>query len=235
MARITSIAGGAPKPVFDILGSRFFKQTGHELSALYDSMSGLASRLQASEVFDVLVVPLPLLEEHVKNGVVRPEGRAALANVGLAVGIKTGRKTPDISTPETLRHSLQNARTIVHAPPTATPSGAQSDKVIKELGLADALAGRVIHKVGLAGGLAAIASGEAELGIFPKSEIVGAEGIALAGMLPPSLQLNIRYSAGVTNVSENAEAAAAFIRFLITPESCAVWESAGFDPVARLL
>lgn len=235
MARITSIAGGAPKPVFDILGPRFFAQTGHELNALYDSMSGLASRLQAGEVFDVLVVPLPLLEDHVKNGVVRPEGRAALADVGLAVGIKAGRKAPNISSPDALRNALQNARAVVHAPPTATPSGAQSDKVIKELGLADALAGRVIHKVGLAGGLAAIASGEADFGIFPKSEIVGAEGITLVGALPTSLQLIIHYSAGVTTVSEASDAAAEFIRFLIAPENRSVWENSGFDPVARFL
>jgi molybdate transport system substrate-binding protein len=74
---------------------------------------------------------------------------------------------------------------------TGIAGGAQSDKVIKTLGLADALANRVAHKVGLTGGLAMIASGEATLGIFPKSEIVSVSGIALAGPLPPALQLTL--------------------------------------------
>ncbi len=231
MVAITSIAGGAPKPVFDILGPRFLAKSGHSLNALYDSMSGVAQRVAAGEAFDVLVMPVPLIEAYVKEGIVKPDGRAALANVGLAVGVKAGRTTPDVSTPDALRHALQKARAVVHAPPNATPSGAQSDKVINELGLADELTGRVIHKVGLAGGLAAIASGEAEIGIFPTSEIVNAEGVALAGPLPPSLQLIIRYGAGVTETSQAADVATEFIRFLVAPENRSVWMRSGFDPV----
>ena len=77
-----------------------------------------------------------------------------------------------------------------------------------------------------------IASGEAEIGIFPKSEIVSAAGVALAGMLPPALQLNIVYGAGVTVASPAAGAAADFIRFLTEPESRKVWTVCGFDPPA---
>jgi molybdate transport system substrate-binding protein len=226
---ITSIAGGAPKPVFDRLGPKFEQRTGYQLKALYDTMSGIAGRVAAHEALDVLVMPVPLFDAYVKDGTVLPAGRAALANIGLAVGVKAGGKIPDISTPDKLRQALLAARAVVHAPPSATPSGAQSDKVIKELGLEHALAGRVVHKAGLAGGVAMIASGEAELGIFPKSEIVNAAGVALAGALPGALQLNIVYGAGVTSASPVPGPAAEFIRFLIEPESRKVWTACGFD------
>ena len=227
---ITSIAGGAPKPVFDRLGPNFEQRTGFKLNALYDTMSGIAARVAAHEALDVLVMPVPLIDAYVKDGTVRAQGRAALANIGLAVGVKAGANVPDISSPDALRRVLQVARCVVHAPPSATPSGAQSDKVIRELGLADALAGRVVHKAGLAGGVAMIASGEAELGIFPKSEIVNAAGVALAGALPGALQLTIVYGAGVTSASPVAGPAAAFIQFLVEPESRKVWTACGFDP-----
>ena len=230
MVTITTIAGGAPKPVFDLLGPRHEQRTGNRINALYDTMSGIASRVAAQEALDVLVMPVPLIDAYVKDGIVRARGRAALANIGLAVGVKAGAAVPDISTPEALRRALANARAVVHAPPAATPSGAQSDKVIRELGLSEALAGRVIHRAGLAGGVAMIASGEAEIGIFPKSEIVSGSGVALAGPLPPGLQLNIVYGAGVTTASPVGDAAADFIRFLIAPENRAVWNTAGFDP-----
>ena len=68
------------------------------------------------------------------------------------------------------------------------------------------------------------------LGIFPKSEIVSVKGIALAGVLPPSLQLTITYGAGVTASSKAAAQAAEFIRFLIEPESRKIWNACGFDP-----
>jgi ABC-type molybdate transport system substrate-binding protein len=84
----------------------------------------------------------------------------------------------------------------------------------------------------LAGGVAAVASGEAALGIFPKSEIVAFDGVTLAGALPPPLQLNIVYGAGIVAASSVAEPAAEFIRFLIEPESRKVWTACGFDPPA---
>ena len=228
---ITSIAGGAPKPVFDRLGPLFEQRTGSRLNALYDTMSGIRDRVAAHEALDVLVMPVPLIEAYVKDGTVLSDGRAALANIGLAVGVKAGAKIPDISTADALRQALRAARSVVHAPPSATPSGAQSDKVIKELGLSEALAGRVTHKAGLAGGIAMIASGEADIGIFPKSEIVNAAGVALAGALPGALQLTIVYGAGVTTASPQAEAVAAFIQFLIEPESRKIWNACGFDPL----
>jgi molybdate transport system substrate-binding protein len=230
MITITSIAGGAPKPVFDQLGLKFEARSGIKLNALYDTMSGIAARVTAREALDVLVMPVPLIDAYVKDGTVLASGRATLANIGLGVGVKTGGPMPDISTPDALRRALVSALTVVHAPPTATPSGAQSDKIIKQLGIASVMAGRVVHKAGLAGGVAMIANGEADLGIFPKSEMVNADGVTLLGGLPGDFQLNIVYGAGITTGSPVTGEAAAFIQFLIEPESRAVWNACGFDP-----
>ncbi len=227
MVSITSIAGGAPKPVFDRLGPVYEQRSGNKLNALYDSMSGIAARVAKNEALDVVLMPVATIESYINQGIVQG-ACTPIANIGLAVGVTAGTPVPDVSTPEALRGALLAARGVVHAPPTATPSGAQSDKVIKELGLAGKIA--VTHKVGLAGGLAAIASGEVSLGIFPKSEILSVKGIALAGPLPPSLQLVITYGAGVTAWSKVAAEAAEFVRFLIEPESRKVWNECGFDP-----
>jgi len=229
MARITSIAGGAPKPVFDRLGPVFEQQSGHRLNALYDTMSGIAERVAAHEAFDVLVMPVPLLEAYVRDGILVPGSLAPLANIGLGVGVRAGTAVPDVSTADSFRAALLAARTVVHAPPNATPSGAHSDKLIRELGLAGALAGRVIHKAGLAGGVAMIASDEADIGVFPKSEITNAAGVTLAGVLPAALQSVTVYGAGVTAASPAPRPTADFIRFLTGPESRKVWLACGFD------
>ena len=70
MVTITSIAGGAPKPVFDKLGPLFESQSGHRLNALYDTMSGIAARVAAREALDVLVMPMPLIDIYVRGGAV---------------------------------------------------------------------------------------------------------------------------------------------------------------------
>lgn len=230
MARITSIAGGAPKPTFDRLGPVFEQRSGHQLNALYDTMSAIAARVAAQEALDVLVMPVPLLEAYVKDAIVVPGSIAPLANMGLGVGVRAGTAVPDVSTPDKFRAALLAASSVVHAPPGATPSGAHSDKLIRELGLADALARRIILRAGLVGGVAMVASGEAGMGIFPKSEIVNAAGVALAGALPVALQSTITYGAGVTAASAAPSPAAEFIRFLTEPESRRVWVACGFDP-----
>ena len=223
--------GGAPKSVFDKLGPVYEQRSGNKLNALYDTMSGIQGRLAKHDNLDVLLMPVAMLDALEKDGTILSAGRAALANIGLGVGVKTGGKLPDISTPDALRRALVAALTVVHAPPTATPSGAQSDKVIKQLGIAEAMTGRVVHKAGLAGGVAMIANGEADIGIFPKSEMVNVDGITLVGSLPGDLQLNIMYGAGVAAASPVAAAAMGFIQFLIEPESRKVWAACGFDPV----
>jgi molybdate transport system substrate-binding protein len=233
MVTITSIAGGAPKPVLDRLGPLYAARSGTCLNALYDTMSGLQARVAKmrvgeGEALDVLLMPVAMLDHYEKRGIVLAAGRAALANIGLGVGVKAGSPVPDIATPEALRRALLTAHTVVHAPPAATPSGAQSDKVLRELELIDQLP-LILHKAGQAGGVAAIASGEAAIGIFPKSEIVAHPGVTLAGALPPTLQLNILYGAAVVAASPVAGAAAEFIRFMIEPDSRAVWIACGFD------
>jgi Bacterial extracellular solute-binding protein len=110
MATITSIAGGAPKPVFDKLAPVFERRSRHKLNALYDTMSGIAARVAAHEGLDVLVMPVPLIDAYVGDGTVLAAGRAALANIGLAVGVKAGGPVPDVSTPEALRAALLAAR-----------------------------------------------------------------------------------------------------------------------------
>jgi hypothetical protein len=43
---------------------------------------------------------------------------------------------------------------------------------VEQLGIADAVKGKAIHRNALDGGVAAITKGEAELGLYPLSEII---------------------------------------------------------------
>jgi hypothetical protein len=89
---ITSIAGGAPKPVFDILAPRFTQRSGHCVNALYDSMSGIAGRVAAHEALDVLLMPVATIENYIKQGVVQG-ACTPLANIGLAVCVTAGTRS----------------------------------------------------------------------------------------------------------------------------------------------
>ena len=121
-------------------------------------------------------------------------------------------------------------RQFRHATPGATPSGTHMGKLVEQLGIADAMKGKIIHRPALEGGVQLVASGEAEIGFYPKSEVVNTDGLSVVGPLPAAIQLTTIYGAAVTAASPAPDAAAAFIKFMSDPAHRAAWAHAGFDP-----
>ncbi len=175
-------------------------------------------------------MPVPVLDGYAKDGTVRPESRATFGSIGLSVVVKEGAPRPDISTPDKFRAAMLAARSVVHATPGQTPSGTHMGKVMEQLGIADAMAKKVIHKPALAGGVQLVASGEAEIGIYPASEVVSVKGLTVVGPLPPGIELTIVYGGAAT--AGSPDAASAFVKFMAAPENRRVWKEAGFDPPA---
>jgi molybdate transport system substrate-binding protein len=161
---------------------------------------------------------------------VQAQGRAILGLVSVNVVVRTGAQKRDLSTPDKVKQSILNSRAIVHATPGATPSGTHMGKLIEQFGIGDAMKGKIIHRPALEGGVQLVASGEAEIGFYPKSEIINTEGLTVVGPLPAAIQLTTIYGAAVTASSTPADAGRAFIAFMAEPAHCAAWAHAGFDP-----
>jgi molybdate transport system substrate-binding protein len=229
-AEITVMSGGAPQEVLAVLTPQFEKQTGHTVKYTFAVISELRKRLDAGERTDMVLLPLPAVETYVKAGKLRGDGWAKLGNIGIDVIVKQGSPTPDISTPEKFRQALLDARKVVHATPTATPSGAHMAKVLEQLGVADALKDKVVHRPALDGGVELVAKGEADIGMYPASEVAHVQGVTVVGPLPDALQLNILYTAAVTTDGASSEPALAFVKFLSDPANRGHWKNAGFDP-----
>jgi len=229
-AEINVMSGGAPQEVLAVLTPQFEKNTGNTVKYSFAVITALRQRLDAGEKADMVLMPVPVIESYVKAGKMRADGWATLGNVGITVIVKQGATPPDISTPEKFREAMLAARTVVHATPTATPSGAHMAKVIDQLGIADAMQKKVVHRPALDGGVDLVAKGEADLGMYPASEVANVKGITLVGPLPDALQLNIVYGAAVTTDNAAPEPALAFVKFLADPANRAHWKEAGFDP-----
>ena len=226
------MSGGAPKEVFALLTPRFEQQTGHQVRFTYAVITALRDRLAAGEAADVLVLPAPVLDGLAKDGKVRADGRAVFGTVGISVVVRQGAPRPDISTKEKFRDAMLAARAIVHATPGQTPSGTHMGKVMEDLGIGGEISKKVIHKPALDGGVQLVAAGEADIGIYPASEVAGVDGLTVVGSLPPGLDLAIVYGAAVSADSAAPGGAAAFVRFMAAVENRAAWKQAGFAPPA---
>jgi molybdate transport system substrate-binding protein len=230
MSDINVYSGGAPKEALIVLTPQFEQRTGHKVHYTYAVISELQKKLAAGDKPDMVFMPTPAIDALVKAGTLKPQPRAVLGGVGIGVIVRDGAPHPDISTPEAFKTALLNARSVVHANPSATPSGAHLAKVTKELGIDAVLQPKLTLSNALDGGVQRITSGEAEIGIYPVSEVIAVKGIALVGLLPPALQSLIVYGAAVLASNAAPEPAQAFIAFLTDGAHRSVWTNAGFEP-----
>jgi molybdate transport system substrate-binding protein len=232
-AEIHVMSGGAPKEVFALLTPKFEQETGNTVRFTYAVITALRDKLAAGEKADVLVLPAPVLDGFVRDGKVRADTRATFGTVGISVVVRDGAARPDISSAETFKKAMLAARAVVHATPGQTPSGTHMGKVMEQLGIADAMRKKIIHKPALDGGVQLVAAGEADIGIYPASEVAGVKGLTIVGSLPAGIDLEIVYAAAATADSAVPKAAAAFVHFMAAPDYRSAWTAAGFEPPAK--
>ena len=225
-AEIRVTSGGAPREALMALTPAFEKRTGHTVTYRFEVPT--TRSLDAGEKTDMVVMPVPVIDAFVKTGKMRAEGRAVMGLIGSSVVVKQGAVQPDISTPDSFRNTLLNARSVVHSP-AETPSGAHMAKVIAQLGMVDAMQKKTVHRAVLSGGVDLVATGEVEIGIYPTSAVIHVKGIALVGPLPFPLQNGTVYAAAVSADNALPEPALALIQYLADPANRTHWKQAGFD------
>ena len=166
----------------------------------------------------------------------RPRWHAPTPGIWAAIGItaivKKGAPLPDLSSVEKTRAAMLASRKLALAPPGVPPRGTHMGKVLEQLGIADAVKSKLIPRPALEGGVELVESGEAELGFYPKSEVIGFAGLSIAGPLPAEIQLTTIYGAAVTTLGKSPDAAAVFIVFMTDPRHRAAWSAGGFDPAS---
>ena len=229
-ADIRVMTGGAPKEVLAVLVPEFEKQTGHRVQLTYTVISAIQQKLAAGERPDMVLMPAPALEAQVKAGVMRDAPRPNLGVLRVGLVVREGAAKPDISTLDNFKKAMLGAKSLVHANPAATPSGGHLARVWERLGIAEDIKAKVIHRNALDGGVAAITRGEAEIGLYPVSEIIAEKGVTLVGLIPSEVQLNVVYAAGVLTDNAAPEPAIALVRFLADPANARHWKDAGFEP-----
>jgi molybdate transport system substrate-binding protein len=224
-------SSGAPAQVAQSLAARFGEETGHRVVLTSATIGEMQRRLAAGERPDAIILPAPAIEALDKAGRLAAGSRIDLARVGVGVAVRAGASLPDISTPDALRRLLTDARSIVHADPAGGGfAGAQMARMMTRLGIAEVVKPKTSYKSAIAGGTAAVANGEAEIGLFNISEIVVDKGVALAGPLPAELQSYIVFAGAVHAASTSPEAARAFLRALAAPDARDAWARGGLEP-----
>jgi molybdate transport system substrate-binding protein len=81
------------------------------------------------------------------------------------------------------------------------------------------------------GAAAMVASGEADIGLLPVSEIVHAAGIELAGVIADEIQLNQVFAAAIVAASKEMVAAKQLLAFLTSAAAAEAIRRGGMEPL----
>jgi molybdate transport system substrate-binding protein len=223
------LAAVAMKAPLDELFSQFEHQTGDKVTVRYGTAGEVRNRLHTSEAVDVVILPLPLMDEAAQQALVMPGSTVKLASTLVAMAVREGAPKPDITSLDALKRTLLAASSVSYSDPAKGGAGGiHFSHVLERLGIAD----EVKHKAKLTPGPEApvlVAHGDAEIAVALMSEIVPVRGAALVGPLPQELQspTNFVYVAGVPSGAAELGGARSLIQFLSGSHAAPVYQSKG--------
>jgi molybdate transport system substrate-binding protein len=210
-----------------------FEQTsGYRLVVTWATAPMLVKRIQGGETADVMILNLAGIDTMSQEGRIAPGSAVTLASSGVAIAVKAGAPKPDISTAEALKKTLRDARSISYTDPAAGgASGIYFAKLLERMGIADEINAK--NKFPPPGGFSGnfLLTGEAELAVQQKPELMHVAGTEIVGPLPGDLNFVTVFAAGVWVDSKDSDAAHALVQFLHSPEAATVFRARGLDPL----
>ena len=232
-AELKVFVGGAMTETVGKIGADFARSSGHRLIYVSDTTGSLLNKLKAGEKADILVVTAPAMDGLQKDGGIAQGSRAELVRALIGVAIRPGAPVPDLSSADGFKKSLLAARSVSYVDPKAGgTSGTYFEGLMAKMGIANEMKPKIVYRTEGAEVAAAVAKGDAELGISFIAELAPNKGVKVAGPLPGEIQLPTNYAAAIPAGSSNADAARAFIQAMVSPAGTAVFKAAGLEPLA---
>lgn len=228
-AEINVLSTPTMKGALDDLSPAFTRATGHTLVLSFEGVPVLKRRIEAGEMFDVAILLLAPVDDLAKLGKIAAGTRANIARTAAGVAIRAGAPKPQVASTEDLKRTLLSARTISYSRDSA--SGSYFLHLLDRLGIENDVRPNLLAVAGRSP-VEAVARGEAELTVITVPNIIGVEGVALAGLLPDELQNYATFSVGLSANAKEPKAAQELIAFLRSPVAAAAIRSKGLEPVA---
>jgi molybdate transport system substrate-binding protein len=211
------------------LAAGFEKATGHKVDVSFQGGPALNQKIVSGGSGDLTSLGLDQFDNYVKQGKVVAGSVVEYARVGNGVAVKAGAPKPDISSPETFRRAMLEAKSIGH---TNAGTGPFNTRLFQRLGIYDQIKDKI--KI-IQGRLVAeaVAAGDVEIGIQQTNVIQPFAGTEYLGPLPPELMEYGRVGVGLLAVSQQPEIANAFIRFMADPANADLLRKGDMEPPAR--
>ena len=215
------------KAVVEELLPQFEKTTGNKVAISYEPSTQIKKRIDAGEPFDLAMMTTALIDAEIKAGKLQFESRRFVARSGLGLSIRSGAKKPDVATVDAFKKTLLGAKSITYA--TQGASAAPFEALVAKLGIESQVKPKYNLRPTASQVGEAVASGAAEIGVAPVSEILPVKGVDLVGPFPKDVQSYVEITAAAGTSAKEKEAANKLIAFIVSPTNAALIKAKGME------
>src|SRR3954465_2002789 len=227
------ISGGFSGP-YEKLLPEFERTTGVKVTTGSGSSQGtgpqtIGAQLARGVPADVVILSREGLAELIAARRIAAATDVDLARTPIGVAVRAGAAKPDVRPGEAFKQVGLQAKLV--ALPSSTSGIFLRDEAFPRLGVADQVRFKLTPRGTDAAAM--VATGEADIGLLPVSEIVHAPGVELAGVIAEEIQLNQIFAAAVVAGSKEVEAGKRLIAFLGSERASGTITSSGMEPLAK--
>ena len=232
MAELKVIISGGFSGPYEQLVPQFERTTGIKVATGSGSSQGTGPQTIAAQLAGGVAADVVILSREGLTGLIAAQRIAAGTDVDLArtpigVAVRAGAPKPDVRSVDDFKQVVLKARLV------AVPSSTSGIFLIEEIFPRFGIAGRVNVKATPRGSGAAamVATGEADIGLLPVSEIMHAPGVELAGVIADEIQLHQIFAAAIVVASKEIDAAKRLIAFLTSESAAQTIRRGGMEPL----
>lgn len=201
------------------------KRTGNKLDCTYLTTNLLKDKIDQGAAFDVAILLPPVIDPLIQAGKLEPH-MVPLAKSGLGIAVKADAPAIDLSTPEAFKAALLAAKGVAYT--TTGQSGLTFAKLLDQFGIADQVKAKSMT---IATGATAefVAKGQADIAIQLIPELKAVPGVRVVPF-PAAVQNYLKFQGGISPASRHKKTAAAFLKFLSSPEAVKVLKAKDMEP-----
>ena len=230
MTALNVLSGGAAQGLVGSLMPAFKAATGLDIEGEFGAVGAMADKLRKGAPVDIVILTAAIVAALAEEKLVE---RASITDIGLvetAVAVRAGDPLVAVNDATGLRNALLAADAIFVPDTKASTAGIHVAKVLRQLGIADAVAARLRIFPNGATAMRHLATSDAvrPIGCTQSTEIISTKGVMLSGSLPPGCELSTMYTAAIATRAAGPEHARDLIDLLSGAEQRELRTRAGF-------
>jgi molybdate transport system substrate-binding protein len=225
-ANVTVFAAASLTDSLKQIAADYQRQTGRPVNFNFEASSILARQIQEGAPADIFFsADETQMDRLAERGLIDPATRAdRLGNTLVVVAPRDSH----LQIHSAADLAADAVKQIALADPKAVPAGVYAKEWLRKFGVWDAVKPKVVPAENVRAALAAVASGNVDVGVVYKTDAAISKSVRIVYDVPHADGPDIRYPVALVKTSEHPDEAKRFLEYLDSSAAARVFERFGF-------